>query len=389
MKSSARKECQRCRYTKAITSFHGGDLCHACQRSHEHSLQAGAAKRCLRCGESKPVGAYWRDRTKRDGLRPECKACRWMSSRAHLGRRGWHLARGTVRKCCFNCREEKPRSSFSRLKTSADGLAAVCRVCESFRRARRAGKLFESTGRILAPKRRTRWLDELIPSLAADLARRLSGPLQEAPLQAHPAGVSCSLRNLCATQELISKEQWDHCTALIGTGTQVREAIETAAIRPCILRRYLRASRELRAHWNYALIWNRRKNWSVLDIDDVLEKIATGDLSTRQACARQGVSYTAFIALTTRDADLQRRYLAAKQFQQLHLSERMVTIADAAVDVRVAKRQINQLEHRLETIAPARLRNVQRRAADPRRARVQDARRRAAASRRRPPLEDV
>jgi hypothetical protein len=217
----------------------------------------------------------------------------------------------------------------------------------------------------------------------------LAEPLQEDSLPAHQAGVSGSLRDLCANRELISKSQWQHCIALVATGAPVREAIKTAAIRPSILRRYLRGSRELRARWNYAMTWKRRKNWSVLDIDDVLETIATSDLSTRQACARQGVSYTAFIALTMRDGDLQRRYLAAKEFQQLHLSEGLLKIADAAVDLRAARRQINQLEHRLDTIAPARLRNVERRAADPRAARVEDARRRAATSRRRRPVEDA
>jgi hypothetical protein len=103
----------------------------------------------------------------------------------------------------------------------------------------------------------------------------LSGLLQEASLPAHQAGVSSSLRDLCADRELISEDQWQHCIALVGTGVAVRDAIKTAAIRPSILRRYLRASRELRERWDYAMTWQRRKNWSVLDIDDVLEMIAT------------------------------------------------------------------------------------------------------------------
>ncbi|HEX6312004.1 MAG TPA: endonuclease VII domain-containing protein [Acidimicrobiia bacterium] len=43
-------------------------------------------KRCRRCGETKPLDAYYRDRAARDGHRPECKAC------TGARRRAWYRA---------------------------------------------------------------------------------------------------------------------------------------------------------------------------------------------------------------------------------------------------------------------------------------------------------
>ena len=40
-------------------------------------------KRCTKCGETKSVDGFSRDRSKRDGLLPQCKECRRSASRAY------------------------------------------------------------------------------------------------------------------------------------------------------------------------------------------------------------------------------------------------------------------------------------------------------------------
>ena len=40
-------------------------------------------KRCTRCGETKSVDGFSRDRSKRDGLLPQCKECRHAYREAH------------------------------------------------------------------------------------------------------------------------------------------------------------------------------------------------------------------------------------------------------------------------------------------------------------------
>ena len=376
---TARKECPRCRYSKAITSFRGGDLCLACQRSQEQASKAGAVKRCLRCGEPKPGSDYWRDRTKRDGLRPECKACRWMRSRDYLGRRGWspdiHRTEGKI---CFCCRQDKPRSAFSRLRTCADGLSPVCRLCKSFQRAKRTEKLFDSSGRIRIPPQRTRWLDELIPSLAADLARRLAEPPQEDSLPARETGATP--RRPCAKRELISTDQWRQCIGLIGRGLPVGSAIRRAGIRPRILRQYLRAVPTLRARWEYAKACARRRNWSHLLIDEVLEDVATTGMSLKQAVTSRGANYNAFVKLTQRDPALEERYLWAKEIQAFALGGEIVAEADNAWSTS-AQRQVRKKMWQLEALAPRRLRKRAKSGVDvagsERAARIEDARRRA------------
>ena len=66
-------------------------------------------KTCSTCGESKPLSQFTRDRSKPDGHRAQCKACRNASKRRHATRksksvesRGYHLSRYDYWVCLFD-----------------------------------------------------------------------------------------------------------------------------------------------------------------------------------------------------------------------------------------------------------------------------------------------
>ena len=185
------RECLRCGYKKW---FHG-NVCLACARSLKAAAQLGLGvppRRCTKCQKFKHVADFWKDGAR---LHSECKACRYMKGREHLGRPGWRGdKRGFSRKTCCRCRESKYRSEFSRLSRNADGLAAACRSCLSFGRALRAGKVFDSrwageAQMLLVPQRRmTIWLRAMLPRLAADFARSLGFDSLPSPADLLSAG---------------------------------------------------------------------------------------------------------------------------------------------------------------------------------------------------------
>lgn len=50
-------------------------------------------KRCSKCGESKPLGEFFKDRSKRHGLMALCKKCKMASCRAYVKATGYDKKR--------------------------------------------------------------------------------------------------------------------------------------------------------------------------------------------------------------------------------------------------------------------------------------------------------
>ncbi|MFG2067742.1 hypothetical protein ACGFKZ_12895 [Micromonospora tulbaghiae] len=55
-------------------------------------------KKCRACGETKPVAAFGRDRSRKDGREPRCKACRSAQHAATYVRKGYPASRPEHRK---------------------------------------------------------------------------------------------------------------------------------------------------------------------------------------------------------------------------------------------------------------------------------------------------
>lgn len=89
-------------------------------------------KRCTKCGETRPLEEFQRDRSRRDGRRSHCAHCCRAAARE---RRRRYAARATeavpAEKRCPACERTLPAAAFSRDRGSADGLQSTCRDCAS------------------------------------------------------------------------------------------------------------------------------------------------------------------------------------------------------------------------------------------------------------------
>lgn len=94
-------------------------------------------KRCSRCGESKPLADFARNKNSRDGLQPRCKSCNCEWHRVYYAE---HKAHPRVRirklephesKTCNRCGHTKPVAEFrGHKRTDGDGHYNQCRECE-------------------------------------------------------------------------------------------------------------------------------------------------------------------------------------------------------------------------------------------------------------------
>lgn len=83
------------------------------------------AKRCPRCGQTKPIKAFYKNRTKPDGRSDWCKECK----KAHRYARRDIKVDVPGQKQCTNCKVVKSESEFHRCKNRSDGLQARCKNC--------------------------------------------------------------------------------------------------------------------------------------------------------------------------------------------------------------------------------------------------------------------
>lgn len=78
-------------------------------------------RHCRKCGVSKPLADFHRDRTSADGYCSRCKNCRVA---AYANTREAALVRQ-----CRRCRLDKPSSDFHRDRQRSDGLSPYCKSC--------------------------------------------------------------------------------------------------------------------------------------------------------------------------------------------------------------------------------------------------------------------
>ncbi len=84
-------------------------------------------KRCRACGQWKPYSGYSKDKAKKDGLYPYCRACKeWLRDNKYQV----HTVKATD-KPCITCRVVKPPEAYCKDKTHKDGLRSECRICRS------------------------------------------------------------------------------------------------------------------------------------------------------------------------------------------------------------------------------------------------------------------
>jgi hypothetical protein len=117
-------------------------------------------KSCSHCKVAKPLYAFTRDRTSKDGLFSWCSQCKSENRKAayiaaHPERVNRELAKQVGRehlyklKLCIDCLQEKPIGEFHRKRDAKEGVTAYCRKCGNARSA----KWQADNAARLAPKR--------------------------------------------------------------------------------------------------------------------------------------------------------------------------------------------------------------------------------------------
>lgn len=87
-----------------------------------------ASKRCTKCGETKPLDGFGKDRTRADGRFPWCRKCRRVPGAAERQADAAALAARGERRCA-TCKTARPLSAYGVRSASADGVHHTCREC--------------------------------------------------------------------------------------------------------------------------------------------------------------------------------------------------------------------------------------------------------------------
>jgi hypothetical protein len=235
-------------------------------------------------------------------------------------------------KRCGSCANTKPRWAFSRDCGQKDGLDRACKTCRSYSQAKRKGRL--TTG----PKKRALWFD---PKQRAFLAAALADRMEATSLNADPAS---------------EEGRWWECLRLIATGTRTHLARRRAGIQAWQWRQYLRAEPRLQKFLAHVQKSARRRNWSILDIENALGEIRTSDIGMTEALRKRGYSralVNSFFTMKERDPELRAQYDGAKWCQRQYLLDELRSAVDA-VTTRGAMKGFRKQQHRIETLRPVR-----------------------------------
>jgi hypothetical protein len=100
------------------------------------------SKKCLDCGESKPVSEFWKLKASRDGLAYYCKVCFGLRNSRSYRKKQTKLGKATReygrhsdvpegKKYCAKCKEIKALDEFGRNRSRRSGLTDYCRPCHA------------------------------------------------------------------------------------------------------------------------------------------------------------------------------------------------------------------------------------------------------------------
>jgi hypothetical protein len=220
--------------------------------------------------------------------------------------------------------------------------------------------LLDANGRIFVDQRSARWVRAIIPILAARLADRLElGWWEDYSPPTQEVSGSTTLRQLQETRELITTSQWRQTMELIAGGVNVTTAIRRAGIPPMVFRRFVRVERRLRACLEHYKRYARRRRWPMLTVEEILEEVATTNVSLREAVLKRGYTsnqYKSLVAMSQRNPELEQAYLKAKDTQKLMLADGILDFDDAGKMVTRARwRDFHRCIHRINQLRPQRL----------------------------------
>lgn len=92
-------------------------------------------KQCARCGATKPLGEFHASPTSKDGRHSWCVACTRVYRRERTARQRALHAQGLLvvprNRKCPRCQDVLPSGAFSRNRSQTDGLNTYCRECQA------------------------------------------------------------------------------------------------------------------------------------------------------------------------------------------------------------------------------------------------------------------
>ena len=98
-------------------------------------------KECIKCGETKALSEFHKNKANKDGLRSECNECKRLYQRKRkreLQDTGYNAP---DEKECSKCHEVKKSSEFSMDSHKRDGLNTICKQCHQERSHTRDGRI--------------------------------------------------------------------------------------------------------------------------------------------------------------------------------------------------------------------------------------------------------
>jgi len=97
-----------------------------------------AQKRCKHCGQLKPVIAFYKDKTSKDGYQRWCKDC--LVAYNKINRKGEKQSEVLTKKECTHCHEVKNITEFNKDNSRATGYQSWCRECKRKNARKKKGK---------------------------------------------------------------------------------------------------------------------------------------------------------------------------------------------------------------------------------------------------------
>jgi 5-methylcytosine-specific restriction endonuclease McrA len=90
-------------------------------------------KRCTKCDEIKPVSAFSKQKSRKDGHQIYCKVCHKQYSTTYIKANEDHILQRNLpeQKRCTKCGEVKPLDEFALRKGQKDGRRNECKACKS------------------------------------------------------------------------------------------------------------------------------------------------------------------------------------------------------------------------------------------------------------------
>jgi len=93
----------------------------------------GESKKCTKCGEVRLINQFYKHKSRRGGVHSWCKECCSQAKVDLCEKISKERHTPVSSKKCSDCRRDKLPSDFYRNKTSRDGLQNQCKACQNMR----------------------------------------------------------------------------------------------------------------------------------------------------------------------------------------------------------------------------------------------------------------